>query len=990
MKKYLAILIVAIMVASTLGTLSISIAQSNNEPAQAVQYVSPSTSSGNSQVNYISPSASPAKSTTNNLAPPNSNVTPSGIYSVTSSSLPCASLVTYDPVYNIFYAVLANIGPIVKLYNGSGTPYPKVIYPGQICYIPSAIAVNPDNGTVYLGYSNSHSISVMLNATVTPMTMNNTGNATSIAVDSSSGLLYVGTSNTTTGYSVNVFNGSSGKMQGSIQLSSTMDNTSVSTSVVYDPFNKMVYASYTSANGNGMVAAINTTSQAIEQKIDMGSLTSGLSVDLYNGYLYAAHPFTGQVSVINGATNAVMQAISVGTGVNQSLFDPVNGYLYFTGNASKAFVVNGGTDRIIYSLTEDTQYLSMGAVDPFNGNALFIQPNGPSNSGQGNAQVVFLPTAPGTVAEQIVLSEIACCVPSITSNPQNGTIYSAIPSCGGPPAFKPTFQVFEMSAVQGKIVAASHNFNASVRCPIIYYAHQSNTLYANNGTAVLLINGTSLLPAGQINLGNPNARLLGLVYDQKDGSLLTYSTNSTSTVLYSINLTTDKATQHSFNFLLNGFEGITVDTQTGNLFANMISNTNITTIYTSNWTVGKAIVTNDTRFCGIVYVPLSNMLEVLQDGSGSWQNLTEYNATTMVLAKSFVLTGSTGSGSGIHFDAPTIDTINGRLYFLGVDTSNCSTNLSVVNSSTGEVLFNVSQGFSCCFEEYTYVQPLNAMLQTFCCSGTISFTQTYVPVRYGETFTETGLTSGTPWSVNLSNGQTFSSTTSSIAVQLLPGQYTYTIYTGDQNQYAYSNSPHNLNVGDSPEVNSVSFNQEYNVTFEEKNLPSGTGWKIDFNGSVVSTTQQLEVFHVTDGSYSFLKENTTSYYTTGLPGTVTVDGTNQVIQVSYEHYAYLNLSIAVLNATVTLNGNVVGTNVSSLNLSLPGGSYELVVSANGHNAYYRNFTLTNDQTKDLNVTLASSSGGSPINPALLYGSIGAVVVVIGGVSYFFYFRRPGK
>jgi len=68
---------------------------------------------------------------------------------------------------------------------------------------------------------------------------------------------------------------------------------------------------------------------------------------------------------------------------------------------------------------------------------------------------------------------------------------------------------------------------------------------------------------------------------------------------------------------------------------------------------------------------------------------------------------------------------------------------------------------------------------TFTLNGTKVFTVT---------FTESGLPSGTIWYVNLSNGQSFSSTTNIITFNEPNGTYSYTISTKDKNYAPVSSS----------------------------------------------------------------------------------------------------------------------------------------------------------------------------------------------------------
>ena len=74
---------------------------------------------------------------------------------------------------------------------------------------------------------------------------------------------------------------------------------------------------------------------------------------------------------------------------------------------------------------------------------------------------------------------------------------------------------------------------------------------------------------------------------------------------------------------------------------------------------------------------------------------------------------------------------------------------------------------------------------------------------YTATFTESGLPSGTTWYVNLSNGQSFKSTTSTISFNEPNGTYSYTI--GNASGYTVSPSSGSLNVSGSNATKAITF-----------------------------------------------------------------------------------------------------------------------------------------------------------------------------------------
>ncbi|EQD38216.1 hypothetical protein B2A_11557, partial [mine drainage metagenome] len=93
----------------------------------------------------------------------------------------------------------------------------------------------------------------------------------------------------------------------------------------------------------------------------------------------------------------------------------------------------------------------------------------------------------------------------------------------------------------------------------------------------------------------------------------------------------------------------------------------------------------------------------------------------------------------------------------------------------------------------------------------------YYPQTYKTTFTESGLTSGTAWYVNLSNGQSFSGTGTSISFSEPNGTYSYSIASVNKSLFSSGGS---FTVNGNPISQSVTFSgAAYQVTFTETGLP---------------------------------------------------------------------------------------------------------------------------------------------------------------------------
>ena len=143
-----------------------------------------------------------------------------------------------------------------------------------------------------------------------------------------------------------------------------------------------------------------------------------------------------------------------------------------------------------------------------------------------------------------------------------------------------------------------------------------------------------------------------------------------------------------------------------------------------------------------------------------------------------------------------------------------------------------------------------------------SFTSTSYDVK----FTETGLPSGTSWSVTL-NGATQSSTSSTITFTEPNGKYDYTA-----TEAGSASTSGSFLINGSKLTVTVAF---YKATFKEKGLLSGTIWTVTVNGtprtSKASATVSTIVFYLAKGTYSYTV-NATGYTAKPSMGAVPVNG----------------------------------------------------------------------------------------------------------------------
>ncbi len=122
-------------------------------------------------------------------------------------------------------------------------------------------------------------------------------------------------------------------------------------------------------------------------------------------------------------------------------------------------------------------------------------------------------------------------------------------------------------------------------------------------------------------------------------------------------------------------------------------------------------------------------------------------------------------------------------------------------------------------------------------------------VTYPVTFTETGLPSGTEWSVALSGSAPQSSGSSEIDFEEPNGTYTYTVSGISGWTTLYYRGIVTLPGQSAFTVAWVRV--LYAVTVSETGLPSGSTWSVNLNGSVVKGTTTSLAFKEPNGTYSF-------------------------------------------------------------------------------------------------------------------------------------------
>ena len=270
---------------------------------------------------------------------------------------------------------------------------------------------------------------------------------------------------------------------------------------------------------------------------------------------------------------------------------------------------------------------------------------------------------------------------------------------------------------------------------------------------------------------------------------------------------------------------------------------------------------------------------------------------------------------------------------------------------------------------------------------TIAFT--HVPVYYTVTFSESGLPSGTNWSVTLD--ATTQTGSGNLEFSVLNGTFSYTI----PNTGGYSATPSEgtVTVAGSAQTVSTVFSttpvSEYLVNFVETGLPAGTNWSVTIGVATHYSDGTTSVaFNEANGTYSYTVNAVSGFKIEQATGSVQVAGQAQSVTVTF---AAAPLSYTI---TFTETGLPSGTNWSvsigttthysnggtSVTFSEANGTYDYSIgSVSGYTASPSSSSVTlSGASTGVTIAFSSSSTSSSSSglSTLDWAIIGIVIAII--------------
>ena len=748
-------------------------------------------------------------------SPPSGSVTVSGSSSSANASF-ARIAVTRVPVGVRPSAVAADplTGEVVSANVGSNNVSFVDAATGQLVATvavgtsPSSVTVDAATGAVLVTDSGSGTLSVIGGATHRVLATVAVGShPIAAAVDPATGLVYVANELSA---NVSVVNATTDRVVATLPVGSEP----VALAVVGSPDDIYVVNA-----GSDSVSVINGSSPTVVATVPVGGEPFAIGADDPAGEVFVANVRSDNVSVISIASRRVLASLPVGSqpgyGPSALAVDAVNGRVYVTDfNASAISVIDPSSLRDTATVPVGALPIAL-AVDPVSGDVYV------ANEGSANVSVIDGVTSAVEGIAPAALYPLALAIlpessPRVAVADYGGAQLSLFAALAGTPRYAVTFSEQGLPAGTSWSLTLNGSSQSSTSSAISF--REPNGTYSYTVGAVPGYRVSSL-PSGTVTVN-------GTSVSQPVGfAPVTYAVTFAETGLPSglgWSVTVDGVAQSQTT--VPGTNTLTFPEANGT-YADSIADVpgwhQATLPYSGTVTVNGASVIEPT----LVYAPVAYTVKF----------------------------GETGLPSGLVWSVA----LNG----------------SAQNSSSATIAFaepNGSYAFSVAAPGY---RPTPAGGNVSVDGGPASLSVTFAPTvvaTYAVTFAQSGLPSGTNWSVTL-NGAPSRSTGPTIAFTEANGTYSFTI--GSVAGYAASPRSGTVAVNGASVSLSVTFAPvTYWVTFTESGLPGGLTWSVTLDGSSQSSTASTISFREPNGTYAFSLGPVSGYTGTPAAGALGVRG----------------------------------------------------------------------------------------------------------------------
>ena len=217
------------------------------------------------------------------------------------------------------------------------------------------------------------------------------------------------------------------------------------------------------------------------------------------------------------------------------------------------------------------------------------------------------------------------------------------------------------------------------------------------------------------------------------------------------------------------------------------------------------------------------------------------------------------------------------------------------------------------------------------------------PGTFPVTFTESGLTTGTGWTVSM-NGAPGSSNSTAIAFTEPNGSYAFVV--GNVSGYSATPASGSVVVNGTAVSRTIAFTPVpkglYTVMFAETGLPNGTSWSMQLGATSRSSSTAAISFVEQNNTYPFTVGPVSGYLSNPSSGNLTVNGADMSVPIHFVaifppvKYAVTFTENGLPTGTswtVTLNGSTSTSSNGTLVFSEPNGTYSFTIGgASGYGA----------------------------------------------------------
>jgi len=207
----------------------------------------------------------------------------------------------------------------------------------------------------------------------------------------------------------------------------------------------------------------------------------------------------------------------------------------------------------------------------------------------------------------------------------------------------------------------------------------------------------------------------------------------------------------------------------------------------------------------------------------------------------------------------------------------------------------------------------------------------YIPASYSLSVSESGLPSGTAWSITV-NGTTYATSASSLTVPEYNGSYAWS--APSVSGFLVSGVASGTTTVNGAGVSlALSFQAvTYAVTFAETGLPVGTNWSVQIDGSAYSSSAASLSVALPNGTYGYTLLGVPGFIPTATVGSLTIASAGASQSVTYIPFTYdITFTESGLPSgtpwSVTVNGVVFAGVSVSLLIPEPNGSFSFQVGS---------------------------------------------------------------